>query len=286
MKRLVSILWCLACVASIHANGALQKSDKMMPRWVKYVPKSENVNIEYRVIQVYVDRLEDMHKKSLQELTNYIPQSWNVSHYSEWQTKGNGSNEIQVLMEGSPYSVPMNCQEIDTYWECVQLGSYNRYRCYVLYQVVRPGARAVEYTRLTEKYGFGAGALSIIPGAGQLYKGSIAKGVSFMVTDVACVAGVVLCESTRVSYAAKMKQQPKHAQEYSTLANNWSTGRNICIGVTAGIWLWNIIDAFVANGARRVIVKPNRGYVTMTPSYQINPITSTADQGFGIAYHF
>ena len=119
-----------------------------------------------------------------------------------------------------------------------------------------------------------------------MYKGDLAKGISFMVVDIACAGGIILCESTRAAYAAKMVQQPQYAQQYSTRANNWETGRNICIGVTAGIWLWNIIDAFAAKGGRRVIVKPNKGYVTMTPSFQVNPITNTTDQGIGITYHF
>ena len=137
----------------------------------------------------------------------------------------------------------------------------------------------------TSRYG-AARLASIVPGAGQFLKGDVAKGVSFLVADVACAAGIILCESTRAAYAAKVKQQPQYALQYSTRANNWATGRNICLGVTAGIWVWNIIDAFAAKGARRVVVKPQRGYFSMTPTSTFDPIHHTHDMGVGVAYHF
>ena len=225
----------LVCAFSMaQAGDMLRKSDKLTPRWVKHTPKSENPNMAYRVVQVYVDNLNDMHQESLKELANYLPQSWSVDRFAEWQVKGNGSNEIM-----------------------------NKYRCYVLYQVVRPGASAVEYTRLTDKYGFGAIALSIIPGAGQMYKGSYLKGGLIMGSAVLCIGGIILCETNKAGYKSLEDKEHNASKKtsYHNQANNWGTGSYICIGALAGLWIYNLIDAGVAPGARRMVIDNKfRGY--------------------------
>lgn len=277
MKKCIILAFLLGCsIAGMEAGNTLQKSDKMVPRWVKHTPKSENPNVAYRVVQVYVDKLSDAHEASLKELTNYMPQSWEINRFAEWQVKGNGSNEVKVLMEGSPVAVAMDCKEVDSYWELVQMGYKNQYRCYVLYQVVRPGTRAIEYTRLTDKYGFGPVALSIIPGAGQMYKGSYLKGGLIMGASVLCAGGIVLCEANKASYLSleSSTHDSKKILTYHTAAQNWQTGGWICIGALAGLWIYNIIDAGVAPGARRLVIDNKfKGYSLNLAPTMFDPYT-------------
>lgn len=272
MKKYLICLIISACfvhLGVLHAETT-DRSDKMVPRWVKHTPKSENPNLVYRVVQVYVDRLSDMHSKSIEELTNYVPQTWNVDRFAGWQVGKEGSNEIQVRVEGTVANMPMHCKEIDSYWVREYMGGTIKYRCYVLYQVVRPGEYATEFTRLTDKYGFGAVALSIIPGAGQMYKGSYLKGGLIMGSSILCAGGIVLCESNKSIYQgfANKEHNATKKLNYQTKANNWATGSYICIGALAGLWIYNIIDAAVASGARRMVVdKTFKGYSwEMTPT--------------------
>ena len=74
--------------------------------------------------------------------------------------------------------------------------------------------------------------------------------------EIACVAGIILCENQRADYANKVIEQPRFAKEYNTKANNWATGRNLAIGVAGALYVYNLIDAAVTNGARRVKLKP------------------------------
>ena len=189
---------------------------------------------------------------------------------------------MEVIEKGR--KINMVCRTIDEYWVKTG-GTYFVTTLYTVADQNMYGGSYYDRISTTSRYG-AAGLASIIPGAGQFLKGDVAKGVSFLVADVACAAGIILCESTRAAYAAKVKQQPQYALQYSTRANNWATGRNICLGVTAGIWVWNIIDAFAAKGARRVVVKPQRGYFPMTPTSTFDPIHHTHDMGVGVAYHF
>ena len=126
-----------------------------------------------------------------------------------------------------------------------------------------------------------AGVLSIVPGVGQFYKGSVAKGTMFLGLSAAAVAGIIVCESTRSSYANKAIEQPKYKKEYSTKADNWQTSRNICIGVGGAIWVWNIVDAFTTKSAKRKVVTTQRG-----GGLSIQPFATTDYMGMGLTFNF
>ena len=131
-----------------------------------------------------------------------------------------------------------------------------------------------------------AGVLSIIPGVGQFYKGSTGKGIMFLSLAAASAAGIIVCESTRASYASKAISQPKFRKEYSNDADNWATGRNICIGVGGAIWLWNIIDAFATKSAKRKVVTSPNSSLSIQP-YAAPDITGRGvDMGVGLTFNF
>ncbi len=125
-----------------------------------------------------------------------------------------------------------------------------------------------------------AGFLSIIPGVGQFYKGNNFKGTMFLSLTAAAAVGVIVSESTRSSYKNKAIEQPKYAKDYSTKADNWETARNVCIGVGAAIYLWNIIDAFTAKSARTKVVVNKDKYLS------IQPFASQKDMGVALTLNF
>ena len=264
MKKIICLFFCLASVfGTVYASNVLQKSDKLEPRWVKHTPKGENPNIAYRVVQVYVDNLSEMPRESLKELANYVPQEWGIRTGSAAEMQKVGVDESQLIVEiesyhGNAEQVPMRCKLVDSYWERVQMGYQNKYRCFVLYQVKRPGAsaHAEEWVRVTDRYGFAPVAISIIPGAGQMYKGSYLKGGLIMGGSVLCVGGIVLCESTKAGYQALANKEHNATKKtvYQNNANNWATGSYVCIGALAALWIYNLIDAGVTPGARRMVI--------------------------------
>lgn len=131
-----------------------------------------------------------------------------------------------------------------------------------------------------------AGVLSIIPSMGQFYKGSTTKGTMFLGLTAAAVAGVIVCESTRSSYANKAIEQPKYKKDYSTKADNWETARNICIGVGGAIWVWNVIDAFTAKSAKRKIVTPQNSSLSLQPFATPNVAGQGLDMGLALSFNF
>lgn len=180
---------------------------------------------------------------------------------------------MMVNVEGAP--VKLNCQLMDSYWEQVVRNGQDMYECYQLFEVTAPNSspKFDKYT-LTTSYASDPATwgLSLIPGAAQMHKGSYLKGGLIMGGTVAIVGGLIACESLRKSYMAKISQT--HSAEvkkaYNTMAGNCATARNICIGGLAALYIYNIIDAYIAPGARRVIVTPSAtadGQYGMSLSY-------------------
>lgn len=184
---------------------------------------------------------------------------------------------INVSLKGKKYR--LQAVKIDEY---VAGDKYGEVELHTLFMVAVCDKPKFDRTYLTTSYGATPVAMSIIPGFGQWYKGSKGKGISIFAAEATAVAGVIVCDNQRASYIKKAKEQPKFAKEYSSKADNWETGRNICIGVAAGIWVYNIIDAIVAKGAKRIIVKHSNGNrLSMSP--YVNP---ESDAGVSFAYRF
>lgn len=279
------------------------KSDRLRPQWItKQIPESNNSTYFFLDAQGSGQSLDAARQSAIANLTTRLLTERGIKVNTALQTKSrtttmsnynekNGINkkyqyqevedfDMEVIEENAPTKI--NCKTVDEYWA----KNNGVYTINILYCIAdKIGCTKIHdaiYTTTSYPY---AGFLSIIPGAGQMYKGDYAKGASFLVFSIAGATSIVLCESTRSSYAAKMKQQPKYAQEYSTLANNWEIGRNICIGVTACIWVWNLVDAFVAKGAKRVIVSSKYGNFSIAPSFQFDNYTQHVQAGFGISYN-
>lgn len=167
---------------------------------------------------------------------------------------------------------------VDEYWEW----EYGAYNLYTLFAVSDSGKEPVfDHFSSTTSYGATPVLLSIIPGVGQMYKGSTAKGICMLAGVAACSVGALFCENERSDYKNKMKEQPQFAQQYNTKANNYETARNICIGAAAAVWLYNIIDAAVAKGARRIVISPARNSY-----WSLHPVATPNSAGLSLAYNF
>ena len=106
------------------------------------------------------------------------------------------------------------------------------------------------------------------------------KAATLFALEAVAVAGIIVSDNERASYRTKMKEQPAFAKQYKNKSDNWETARNVCIGAAAGIWLYNIVDALAAKGARRVVVKKAR------TSFAMRPYLTTEETGISMALHF
>lgn len=273
-KTLIFVISTILGIASVYAQDV---SDKVKPRWTKHTPSSKSNGICYVPVTVYSTDINSASTLALNELTKYLPRNWNVSTESEvtresyMEREGVGnigankrtqSHKLNVISRGEPVSI--RCKEVDTYWEEVTIGGNEQIKHTTLYQVTAPNYNAsFENTYTTTKYGIhGLWRSLIIPGWGQFHKGSYVKGSVFL-GGTALLAGGMVYSQSRITNSRKLAAQTHNADHiriYQRRISNFSTARNVCIGAAAALYVWNLIDAIVAPGARRVVIEPSMDF--------------------------
>ena len=292
MKVCKTLILCLAALTLCQTNVfALRKSDRLKPQWVtKAVPDSPGNNyifvrsfgrgttVEGAKQAAFVDmslRLEI--ERGLTVST--AVESKEVLSRSESGTEASYRQEITMEVEENGRKLNIVCREIDDYWEL--RGAI--YEVYVLYAVTNKDARRGSHAddiKVTTDYGLMGGLRSIIPGVGQFYKGSTLKGSMILGGEMAAAGGILICEVTRASYIKKMHEQPKYAAQYNSLADSWENGRNVCIGAAAAIYIYNLIDAFTAKGAKHIVIDKGRANLS------VSPYTDGRSAGVGMSLNF
>ena len=241
----------------------------MIPQWMHKLPQSTPTNNSYTFIRINADAASlDMGRSKCfqllaldQSLLNTLTISYSSKDYISSTTHTQNGNFSETLDQKT-------FEVITTEGKPIQVKARVVDECFIpkqqsmttLYQVALvPNAVFDNYT-LTTSYASDPATwgLSLIPGAAQMHKGSYLKGGIIMGGSVALAGGLIAFESLRSSYVAKISQT--HSADvkkaYNTKAGNCATFRNICIGGLAALYIYNIVDAYIAPGARRVIVSP------------------------------
>lgn len=289
--RILSLLCCVAVLMCCHTTlYAKEKSDKLKPKWVTHaLPESKSgtyffvksmgmgATLAGAKQQAFVSMAQMLEQERGLTVNTSVQVMEKITQ-NQYEHNAEYTQEIEMEVIEKGHQLKIVCREIDQYW----IYDDGKYEVHVLYTVAdknRYGGSYDDKITLTSKYG-AAGLLSVIPSVGQFYKGSYVKGGLILGGEIIAAGGIILCENTRASYIKKMHEQPKYAAEYNSLADSWETGRNICIGVAAAIYVYNLIDALVTPGARRVKVEPSR--VTFAPV----PYADNNSIGIGIAMKF
>jgi hypothetical protein len=165
-------------------------------------------------------------------------------------------------------------------YEPVRTGYGTLYRVWELYEV-SSGKRFTPYIpEYTDRYGATALWRSILPGGGQLYKGSKTKGLCIIGGEAALIGGLVATENLRASYLKKINEthNATHIQTYARKADTMENMRNLCITGVAVLYLYNLIDAAAAPGNKRLIVR-NRPFA-------MYPVAGETHVGIGLVVNF
>lgn len=306
-RHFLVLLAAVLLLGTASAGAKKKRSDSMKPTWITELPRSGDSDVLLVQALGEGSTLDTARQGSLVNLVNKLEcehgltisglltsreehESSGSSLGGKWKTSETFTCEVRD--EGKRLN--LTTRAVDEYWEKED----GEYMVWVLYSVrtdegsmadpaqwhrfpVETLAASSSGVTVTERYGFAPVAMSIIPGVGQWYKGSRVKGTAFFLAEAAAVASIVVCENQRASYHKKMLEQPKFAKHYSSKASDWETGRNISIGVAAGIWVWNIIDAAVAKGARKVKFTSQNG-----EGLQLRPYWDGCETGLALTYSF
>lgn len=266
-----SCRYCIAVVlllVSLTTSAQYNASDRLKPKWLNSLPNPSNASFVYVVKSAVARTLEDARNECFSELVAEMGLEKGVRATTDYQS----SEQENIVLYGDKESayveskfqvnstikgkeVTVQGLKIDEYWERKADGQIYLTTLYARSQLdTKP---RFDRVKLTEHYGVqGLWRSLIIPGWGQFHKKANLKGGLFLGGCAALAVGAVFMESQRSDYVDKILKthDANLKRSYATNRDHFATGRNICIGACAALYIYNLIDAIAAPGARRVLV--------------------------------
>lgn len=291
MKRkfIILLMLCTCCLLTVSAQ---QKSDRLRPRWLtSSLPKNQSSSYIFMDASGTGKTLEEARQRSFVNLSTKLEHERGIKVSSSVKVNSNSVREggkrtqqthqvyqMECIENGKEIS--MNTRIIDEYWE-LDVRGYVHYVLYTIADNNYAGGSYDDDIYLTTSYGAKGFFYSLIPGVGQLYKGSKLKGGIILGGTAACAGMIVVAENMRSSYVRKMSEKPQNKDFYNDKAGNWENVRNGLIGATAALYLYNLIDAAVAPGRRHVVVKKKHG-----ANFSFAPTWNTDYVGMALVLNF
>lgn len=267
MRRLLIVV--IGLLIGVAYSTAADKASKMKPRWMtSSLPTPKSSGYFIMSAEGSGKTLAEARQMSFYHLTEELEHARGIivdSNISgkETEERNSGmttSSEFTINIKEKGKRIDVTCKVIDEYWE-YKNGQYTMTRLYAVNDPTQSGpGMQNDVFKKTTSYGAAPVFYSLIPGVGQLYKGSTVKGSVILGSAVVVGAGIITAESLRASYIKKMKEYPKFHDFYNNKATTWKNVRNVALGVGAGLYVYNLIDAAVAPGRPRVIVSKGKSY--------------------------
>ena len=289
-KRSIAVIAALLLLSPLmQARHIVDKSDKICPHWMERTDDiyRYNYSYEYRCISDEGRNLESLIDNRLINFALFMQQTNKIDGTVDrnvLSTNVNGelnTRTIYKIAYKTQTSVKeFDCKYIDMYWELDSDGIYHLYSLFAV-SIYGIEPQFDTYTLSTHYMANEGFVRSLVPGWGQIYKGSKVKGGLIIAAEAIGVGGIVTSYSMKSSYEKLMQEDPKHLKEYSMSADMWQNIGYGCIAFTAAVYVYNLIDAAIAPGARRVIVYPREETFTIAPS-----VSYDGSIGIAMKYNF
>ena len=114
-----------------------------------------------------------------------------------------------------------------------------------------------------------AGLISVVPGAGQLYKGNKAKGYALLGTSLFLAGSAAASQFKMVEWREMMDKEPWVKDSWASKTLAMKKQRNILLGAIGCLSAFSIFDALVGEEIPRIVVsKSDGGKVSVSPASQ------------------
>lgn len=262
MKRIATLSFAALLLLLSTAASAVEP----MPRWVQKGVKSlngerTNNSYEFRAYTTSGSDINRLKEERLRPLLEDIGRRYGVRP-ENIRVAGLGFDDVEdsslrifLPLNGGVREV--QAQLVDEY-SLLEDNPDNSYAfdLHQLYAVSTPDADAeFDNFTVTRKYPAKAAFMSIIPGLGQIYKGQKSKGYAIMGAEAVFVAGTIYSAAEVARYSRLAKDNPDVADSYNSTVTTFRQLRNICLVAGGALYIYNLVDAAVCKGARRVAVK-------------------------------
>lgn len=240
------------------------------PKWIHRLPEANNSTYTFVPIVVDAYNISSGRNESLKMLAldRGLLNTVNIKYHSDDVTVGQSNQHAKDFNEQIDTKtievttfesklINLQAQIVDEYYSKGQLTT--------LYRVGLTDFPDFDPLEVTTSYGArGVWRSIIVPGWGQMYKNSYLKGSLIMGGTIGLVAGIVVAENSRQDYVRYVRQthDANIIRSYQSKINHLSTARNVCIGALSALYIWNLVDAIVAPGAKYVKFKDNKTKIT------------------------
>ncbi|MCM1555865.1 MAG: hypothetical protein NC048_10300 [Bacteroides sp.] len=112
---------------------------------------------------------------------------------------------------------------------------------------------------------------AFVPGAAQIHKGQVGKGVGILAAEVAFIGGIIgtQCVLPSLEYNISTTHNVKLKKQYADQAQLCRTVSYICIGGAVAVYVWSLIDGCVSRGHKYRVWdgrSPYRAHLELAPS--------------------
>lgn len=272
-RLIICMIASLPAFFGTPAAAQFRSSEKIRPQWLSKLPQPTNPTFQYKLVSALASTEGDARgkcqailfsdaglKNGVTITTDYktgesVIQTWNNGRLTEEVKYDSTASTLAKSAE-----IKLYAENIAEYWERDDTGSYRMTVLFAKSELEQ--APLFDNVELTTHYGArGLWRSAIVPGWGQFHKGANLKGGLILGGCAALAAGIVFTENQRSDYIRKINKT--HSTElkraYATKRDHFATGRNICIGAIAALYVYNLIDAIAAPGAQRIVVHPRSG---------------------------
>lgn len=281
MKRILDFCLLVMGILLVGTVGAQPlKSDRLKPQWLHRPPVAQSSTLEYVVDVAFGKSVEEARTASLNGIVASTGFQKGVLVRSDYKTEtvdrkvwkdgkliDYTSDTFIVNSDISGKDVQLYIKDIDEYWAYTKDGNVQLTKLYA--KSISEKFSGFKNLEVTTKYGAkGLWRSAIIPGWGQFHKGDNLKGTLFLGGTAACAVGIIITEAQRSDYNRRLTQTHdiNQIKNYQTKRDNAATARNVCIGAAGALYVYNLIDAMVAPGARRIVQTKNRKSYSFAPS--------------------
>jgi hypothetical protein len=267
MKAHLFLILILMAVAPM-TGWAQGSSASIPPKWLHKLPTPTNSSFQYELQTSMSQSVDNAREKCLNQLVANsgvkngvvaLTESNSNKIFNQKWLNGKLTETNDVTMEthtslkGSEQKLYVN--KVAEYWRY----KHGMYTLSVVYAKSELGQTPLfDNVILTDKYGARGFIRSlIIPGWGQMYKGSTVKGAMILGGTAVLAGGIIFTESMRKDYSDKRLRTHDATliKSYTSKCDNWRAARNITIGAAGALYIYNLMDAIVAPGAQRIVVR-------------------------------
>lgn len=254
------------CLLTSYSQTIVDRSSSVKPIWLNEPPKGQ-AYVYYTGVGSSDNSIELAKKSALADIISYISlsatQTVQVSstfEKTENRQLGLTGNEnynfnenfVEVIKSDGEKITINGLEKEEEYWQVVSENGKMKYQYWVLMRTLKPGYNGPR--NIKEGYGFApVWRSAIVPGWGQLYKKEKTKGILILSATAVTVSGIIISQTmyqTNINNA-ESTHNIDLIEAYLADADTWQTMRNIFSVAAGAIYIYNIVDAITAKGAKK-----------------------------------